>query len=65
MNTRPNSSQLLINLSVILPQPTGISNYALNLIPYLKTLQPTLLTPKTTPILTVTLFPLISPLHRE
>ncbi|OHY34124.1 mannosyltransferase [Cylindrospermopsis raciborskii CS-508] len=38
------SSALSINLSVILPQSTGISNYALNLIPYLKTLQPTLLT---------------------
>ncbi|MFL0604727.1 glycosyltransferase family 1 protein, partial [Cylindrospermopsis raciborskii UAM/DH-MRr] len=49
MKTPPNSSsqQLLINLSVILP--TGISNYALNLIPYLKTLQPTLLTPKNYP----------------
>ncbi|EFA70532.1 glycosyltransferase family 4 protein [Cylindrospermopsis raciborskii] len=38
------SSALSINLSVILPQSTGISNYALNLIPYLKTLLPTLLT---------------------
>jgi hypothetical protein len=47
MNTilNPSFHQLLINLSVILPQPTGISNYATNLIPYLKTLQPTLLTP--------------------
>jgi len=43
------SSALSINLSVILPQSTGISNYALNLIPYLKTLQPTLLIPKKYP----------------
>ena len=43
------SSALSINLSVILPQSTGISNYALNLIPYLKTLQPTLLTPNNYP----------------
>ncbi|MBD2292138.1 glycosyltransferase family 4 protein [Anabaena sphaerica FACHB-251] len=38
------SHQLIINLSVIFSQPTGISNYALNLFPYLKSLQPTLLT---------------------
>ncbi|KAF3887970.1 MULTISPECIES: glycosyltransferase family 4 protein [Nostocales] len=37
-------SKLLINLSVVFSQPTGISNYAKNLFPYLKTLQPTLLT---------------------
>ncbi len=36
--------QLLINLSVVFSQPTGISNYALNLFPYLKSLNPTLLT---------------------
>ena len=35
---------MLINLSVLLPQPTGISNYALNLLPYLQPLAPTLLT---------------------
>ena len=34
---------MLINLSVLLPQPTGISNYALNLLPYLDSLTPTLL----------------------
>ena len=34
----------LINLSVLLPQPTGISNYILNLLPYLQPLAPTLLT---------------------
>ncbi|MEA5577518.1 glycosyltransferase family 1 protein [Anabaena sp. UHCC 0451] len=39
----PLENQLIINLSIIFSQPTGISNYALNLIPYLKTLQPTLL----------------------
>lgn len=45
MNTinNPSSHKLIINLSIIFSQPTGISNYALNLIPYLKTLQPTLL----------------------
>lgn len=37
-------NHLIINLSIIFSQPTGISNYALNLIPYLKSLQPTLLT---------------------
>lgn len=35
--------KILINLSVVFSQPTGISNYATNLIPYLKSLQPTLL----------------------
>ncbi|MEA5594387.1 glycosyltransferase family 1 protein [Rivularia sp. UHCC 0363] len=38
------SSNLIINLSILFSQPTGISNYALNLFPYLKSLQPTLLT---------------------
>lgn len=37
-------SKLLINLSILFSQPTGISNYAQNLFPYLKTLNPTLLT---------------------
>ncbi|PMB51551.1 mannosyltransferase [Fischerella thermalis CCMEE 5201] len=37
-------SNLLINLSVVFSQPTGISNYAKNIFPYLKTLNPTLLT---------------------
>jgi glycosyltransferase involved in cell wall biosynthesis len=36
-------SQLLINLAVVFSKPTGISNYALNLFPYLKSLNPTLL----------------------
>ncbi|MEA5570001.1 glycosyltransferase family 1 protein [Calothrix sp. UHCC 0171] len=36
-------SQLLVNLSVIFSQPTGISNYTLNLFPYLKELNPILL----------------------
>ncbi|MBD2388196.1 glycosyltransferase family 4 protein [Cylindrospermum sp. FACHB-282] len=35
---------LLINLSILFSQPTGISNYARNVFPYLKTLNPTLLT---------------------
>ncbi len=36
-------NSLLINLSCILNQPTGISNYAFNLFPYLHPLNPTLL----------------------
>lgn len=42
-------NNLLINLSIIFSQPTGISNYALNLLPYLKSLQPTLLTSQNHP----------------
>ena len=38
---------VLVNLSVLLSQPTGITNYALNLLPYLQPLQPTLLTART------------------
>ena len=38
------SNQLLINLSFLLSKPTGISTYAANLIPYLNSLEPTLLT---------------------
>lgn len=37
---------LLINLSVVFDQPTGISNYILNVIPYLTPLNPTLLSAK-------------------
>ncbi|NER91083.1 glycosyltransferase family 1 protein [Moorena sp. SIO3A2] len=36
-------SQLLVNLSILFSQPTGIANYAANLFPYLKPLDPTLL----------------------
>ena len=35
--------KLIINLSILLSQPTGIGNYAQNLFHYLKSLQPTLL----------------------
>ncbi|BAY19106.1 group 1 glycosyl transferase [Anabaenopsis circularis NIES-21] len=38
------SNHLIINLSILLAKPTGISNYAQNLFPYLKSLNPTLLT---------------------
>ncbi|WP_392533942.1 glycosyltransferase family 4 protein [Nostoc sp. C117] len=38
------SNKLIINLSIIFSRPTGISNYAKNIFPYLKTLNPTLLT---------------------
>ncbi|ACK68941.1 glycosyl transferase group 1 [Gloeothece citriformis PCC 7424] len=37
-------NQVLINLSVIFNKPTGISNYILNVLPYLKPLNPILLT---------------------
>ncbi len=37
-------NELLVNLSVVFSKPTGISNYATNLFPYLEHLQPTLLT---------------------
>ncbi len=39
-------NELLINLSIVFSQPTGISNYALNLFPHLKSLNPTILTAK-------------------
>ncbi|MDB9485953.1 glycosyltransferase family 1 protein [Dolichospermum circinale CS-537/01] len=38
------SHQLIINLSIIFSKPTGISNYAKNIFPYLTSLNPTLLT---------------------
>ncbi|MBD2445890.1 glycosyltransferase family 4 protein [Nostoc sp. FACHB-152] len=46
MNTKDNysSPQLIVNLSILLDKPTGISNYAQNIFPYLKSLNPTLLT---------------------
>ena len=43
------SSDLIVNLSIVFSKPTGISNYAKNLFPYLKSLQPTLLTSQTYP----------------
>jgi glycosyltransferase involved in cell wall biosynthesis len=42
-------SQLLINLSVVFSRPTGISNYAISIFPYLKSLNPTLLTAQNYP----------------
>lgn len=38
------SSDLLVNLACLIQKPTGISTYALNLLPHLKSLQPKLLT---------------------
>ncbi|MCC5620837.1 glycosyltransferase family 1 protein [Nostoc sp. CHAB 5715] len=38
------SNRLIINLSILFSRPTGISNYAKNIFPHLKTLNPTLLT---------------------
>lgn len=40
---------LVINLAVVFDKPTGISNYILNLLPYLKELNPILLTAKSEP----------------
>lgn len=40
------SNSVIINLSFLLAQPTGISTYAANLIPYLRPLDPILLTAK-------------------
>ncbi|NJN76633.1 MAG: glycosyltransferase family 4 protein [Synechococcaceae cyanobacterium RL_1_2] len=37
-------SKLIFNLAMVLDRPTGISNYATNLLPYLGPLNPTLLT---------------------
>ncbi|MBW4604436.1 MAG: glycosyltransferase family 4 protein [Calothrix sp. FI2-JRJ7] len=42
-------NELLVNLSMVFSQPTGISNYALNLFPHLKPLTPTLLIAKDYP----------------
>ncbi len=42
-------SKLLFNLSIVFSQPTGISNYAQNLLPNLKFLNPTLLTAQNYP----------------
>jgi glycosyltransferase involved in cell wall biosynthesis len=42
-------SRLLVNLSVVFSQPTGISNYALNLFPVLKKLNPILLSSQSYP----------------
>ncbi len=38
-----NNHELLINLSVLMKRPTGVSTYAMNLLPRLKPLSPTLL----------------------
>ena len=43
------SNQIIINLSVIFSKPTGISNYAKSIFPYLKSLNPTLLTAENYP----------------
>ena len=43
------ADKLIINLSILFSQPTGISNYAKNIFPYLKSLNPTLLTAKEYP----------------
>lgn len=39
-------NNLLVNLSFLIPKPTGITTYAKNLLPYLKELEPTLLAAK-------------------
>ena len=43
------SNELLINLSVLISQPTGISVYANNILPQLQKLNPTLLVPNKIP----------------
>lgn len=43
------TSSLLINLSVLIPRPTGISIYATQVFPYLKSLNPTLLVSQPNP----------------
>ena len=43
------SNELLINLSVLISQPTGISVYANNILPQLQKLNPTLLVPNNIP----------------
>lgn len=43
------SNHLILSLSILLSQPTGISNYAKNLFPYLKSLNPTLLSAQNYP----------------
>lgn len=40
------SNSILVNLSFIISKPTGITNYALNILPNLQQLNPTLLTSK-------------------
>lgn len=43
MIEKASTNQLLFNLSVLISQPTGITTYAANLLPYLKTVELTLL----------------------
>lgn len=43
------NANLLVNLSFLLSQPTGLSVYAANVYPHLKSLQPTLLTAQSVP----------------
>ncbi|KGF72517.1 mannosyltransferase [Neosynechococcus sphagnicola sy1] len=43
------ANSLLINLSFLIPQPTGLSTYASNLLPYFKSLDPILLTSRSFP----------------
>ncbi len=43
-SSNDSSRQLLVNLSYLLSQPTGTTTYILNLLPYLQSLEPTLLT---------------------
>ncbi|MBW4554971.1 MAG: glycosyltransferase family 4 protein [Trichormus sp. ATA11-4-KO1] len=49
LSNNSGSHQLIINLSILLPQPTGISKYAQNIFTYLKSLEPTLLTAQNNP----------------
>lgn len=44
MNRKPSTSSLLVNLSILLNQPTGISVYIQNLMPFIRCLDPVLFT---------------------
>ena len=64
------SHPLLINLSVLLDKPTGISNYATHVAPHLQPLDPTLLIPRTfashTALASGTIYPIpdnLTPAH--
>ena len=43
------ADRLIVNLSIVFSRPTGISNYAQNLFPYLQALNPTLLVSQSYP----------------
>ncbi|HEY9668814.1 MAG TPA: glycosyltransferase family 1 protein, partial [Coleofasciculaceae cyanobacterium] len=46
-SAKTHSNPLLVNLSYLLSKPTGTTTYILNLLPYLRSLDPTLLVAQT------------------